>query len=173
MDVAQSAVNEGKLLIAYSDQSGSTVGLEFSAVASSQATLLMGACSFAASDKQKRIVTSVGMDDTKIIQTSTEDGGDDMEKRISILEIEVAHIKKDVTEIKTTVSKIDTTVNSLDKNMAVVLEKLSSIKDSLDKKPSSDAIDRKITEAKLAILLGVPAIIAIGTGIYKAFKNYL
>jgi hypothetical protein len=27
--------------------------------------------------------------------------------------------------------------------MAVVLEKLSSIKDSLDKKPSSDAIDRK------------------------------
>jgi hypothetical protein len=57
--------------------------------------------------------------------------------------------------------------------MAVVLEKLSSIKDSLDKKPSSDAIDRKITEASLQFLLGVPAIIAIGTGIYKAFKNYL
>jgi hypothetical protein len=99
MDVAQSAVNEGKLLIAYSDQSGSTVGLEFSAVASSQATLLMGACSFAASDKQKRIVTSVGMDDTKIIQTSTEDGGDDMEKEYRFLKLKLP-TSKDVTEIK-------------------------------------------------------------------------
>ena len=172
MDAAQSSLGEGKLLIAYSDHSGATVGLEFSSVASSQATFLMGACSFAASDKQKRIVTSVAMDDTEIIHTSTEDGGDDMEYRLAILEVEVAHIKKDVAEIKNTVSKVDTTVNSLDKNMAVVLERLSSIKESVDKKPSSDTVDKKISDAKLAILLGVPAIIAIGTGLYKAFMHF-
>ncbi|AUZ72569.1 TPA: hypothetical protein MYO72_001612 [Citrobacter freundii] len=113
------------------------------------------------------------MDDTEIIQTATDDGGDNMEKRIAILEVEVSHIKQDVSEIKTAVSKIDTTANSLDKNMAVVLEKLSAIKDSLDKKPSADAVDKKISEAKLAVLLGVPGIIAIGTGLYKAFKHYM
>ncbi|HGW3101527.1 hypothetical protein L2106_11110 [Citrobacter portucalensis] len=173
MDAAQSSLDDGKLLIAYSDKSGSTIGLEFSAVASSQATFLMGACSVAASGKQKRIVTSTAMDDTEIIQTATDDGGDNMEKRIAILEVEVSHIKQDVSEIKTAVSKIDTTANSLDKNMAVVLEKLSAIKDSLDKKPSADAVDKKISEAKLAVLLGVPGIIAIGTGLYKAFKHYM
>ncbi|STJ61561.1 Uncharacterised protein [Escherichia coli] len=52
-------------------------------------------------------------------------------------------------------------------NMIAVLERLDSIKDSLAKKPSIDAVDRKISDAKLAVLLGVPAIIAAGTGLYK------
>ncbi len=96
-----------------------------------------------------------------------------MEKRIAILEVEVAHIKKEVAEIKATVSNIDGNVNSIDKNMALVLEKLSTIKETLDKKPSIESVDRKISDAKLAVLLGVPAIVAIGTAIYKLAKHYL
>lgn len=75
MDAAQSSLGEGKLLIAYSDKNGSTIGVEFSAVASSQATFLMGACSVAATGKEKRIVTSAVIDDTEIIQTASGDGG--------------------------------------------------------------------------------------------------
>lgn len=102
------------------------------------------------------------------------DGGDgDMEKRIAILEVEVAYIKKEVAEIKATVVNIDSNVNSIDKNMALVLEKLSTIKESLDKKPSIDSVDKKISDAKLAVLLGVPAIMTIITALYKAAQHYL
>lgn len=102
------------------------------------------------------------------------DGGDgNLEKRIAILEVEISHVKNEVAEIKASVIKIDSNVNSLDKNMALVLEKLSTIKDSLDKKPSVDAVDKKFSDAKLALLLGVPAIMTIITAIYKAIQHYL
>lgn len=173
MDVEHSSSTEGKLLIAYSDKSGSTVGLEFTSVASEQATFLMGACTVAASGKHKRIVTSTPMSNTHSIESNTGSGGNDMEKRIAVLEADVAHIKGDVSEIKSSVSSLNATVISLDKNMAVALEKLSGIKDSIDKKPSTDAVEKRIAEAKLAILLGVPAIIGVGTAIYKVIAHFL
>jgi len=55
--------------------------------------------------------------------------------------------------------------------MAAVLEKLDSIKQSLAKKPSIDAVEKRISEAKLALLLGVPALIAIGTTVYKLIAH--
>lgn len=83
-----------------------------------------------------------------------------MPEKVAKLESDVAHIKRDVDELKTDVKAID-------KNMITILARLDSIKESLTNKPSSDAVDRKISGAKLAVLLGVPAIIAAGTGLYK------
>ncbi|HCR2229771.1 TPA: hypothetical protein ONE32_004058 [Enterobacter cloacae subsp. cloacae] len=96
-----------------------------------------------------------------------------MERRIAVLETEVSHIKSDVSDLKKTASSIEGTVHSIDKNMAVIMVKLDNITDSLSKKPSTDAVEKKISDAKLAVLLGVPAIIAIGTGIYKAIAHFL
>jgi hypothetical protein len=92
-------------------------------------------------------------------------GGDMLEPRVAKLESDVSYIRRDVNELK-----ID--VKSIDKNMTIVLERLESIKESLNKKPSADAVDKKISDAKLAILLGVPAILGTGTAIYKAIMHF-
>lgn len=88
-----------------------------------------------------------------------------LEARVAKLESDISYIRRDVDELKTDVKTID-------RNMVAVLERLDSIKDSLSKKPSSDTVDKKITEAKLAVLLGVPAIIGIGTAAYKAILYF-
>ncbi|EOG7152737.1 hypothetical protein ACE3IK_21210 [Enterobacter hormaechei subsp. xiangfangensis] len=147
MDAAQSSLDEGKLIIAYSDKNGSTVGIEFSAVASSQATLLMGACSVAATGKEKRIVTSAAIDDTKIIQTTSDDGGDDMEKRIALLESDVSHIKGDIADIKTDNRKLSSDTSDIRKDVAVILQKLVDIDEKLSKKPSNSEMTTAITSA--------------------------
>lgn len=102
------------------------------------------------------------------------DGGDGMiEARVAKLESDVEHIKADVSELKLTMLKVEGTVGSIDKSLAVLVEKFSGLKESVDKKPSSDSMDKKISDAKLSILLGVPAIIAIGTAAYKVAAHYL
>lgn len=152
MDAAQSSLHEGKLLIAYSDKNGSTVGIEFSAVASSQATLLMGACSVAASGKEKRIVTSAALDDTEIIQTTSDDGGDDMDKRLAVLEAEVAHIKSSMAEIKEDTRKISSDSAEAKRDTALLLQKSLDFDASLSKKPSVDYFEAKFSglETKIA-----------------------
>jgi len=100
-------------------------------------------------------------------------GGESMlESRVAKLESDVSYIKSNVAELKLSVLALSNTASSLDKSMAVVIEKLTSIKDSLDKKPSTDAVEKKISDAKLAVLLGVPALLTIGTAIYKVAQHY-
>ncbi|WP_231638436.1 MULTISPECIES: hypothetical protein [unclassified Pantoea] len=88
-----------------------------------------------------------------------------MEMRVVKLESDVKYIRRDVDELKDD-------VKSIDRNMAAVLEKLDGIKQSLAKKPSTDTVDKKISEAKLAVLLGVPVLIAIGTTVYKLVAHF-
>ncbi|MCJ4332702.1 hypothetical protein LNV93_01670 [Klebsiella pneumoniae] len=90
-----------------------------------------------------------------------------------MLEIKVAKLETDVGYIKRDIDELRADVKTISQNMAIAIERLDNIRTSLDKKPSTDTIDRKIADAKLAILLGVPAIIAIGTGIYKIVQQYL
>ncbi|HIC8921025.1 TPA: hypothetical protein ACW7ZP_004003 [Klebsiella pneumoniae] len=147
MDAAQSSLGEGKLLIAYSDKNGSTIGVEFSAVASSQATFLMGACSVAATGKEKRIVTSAVIDDTEIIQAASDDGGDNMETRIALLESDVARIKGDISEIKAGTQKLSSDTADIKKDVAVILHKIVDIDEKLSKKPSNSEMTTAITSA--------------------------
>ncbi|HFD3005534.1 hypothetical protein ACQ9EW_04810 [Klebsiella pneumoniae] len=89
-------------------------------------------------------------------------GGGDMEQRLAVLEAKASHIESDVTELKNTVAVVD-------KNTAVILERLDGIKESLAKKPSSDAVDKKIAEAKVSQIIwtigSVLAIVSIASGI--------
>ncbi|MFT8211553.1 MAG: hypothetical protein ACMZI0_15050 [Symbiopectobacterium sp.] len=56
-----------------------------------------------------------GTDDVQLSNDINSDGGDDMEKRLAVLETEFVHIKTDVSELKKSVSTIETTVNSITK----------------------------------------------------------
>ncbi|MGC0994726.1 hypothetical protein [Pantoea agglomerans] len=102
---------------------------------------------------------------TPIYGSGNGGGGDMLEPRIARLESDVSYIRRDIDELKSD-------VKSVSQSMIIALERLETIKESLNKKPSTDAVDKKISEAKLAVLLGVPAIIAVGTGIYKAFQHF-
>ncbi|QGX91688.1 hypothetical protein EFZ10_08645 [Tatumella sp. TA1] len=88
-----------------------------------------------------------------------------LEPRVARLESDVSYIRRDIDELKSDFKLVN-------QNMIVALERLESIKESLTKKPSTDTVDKKISDAKLAILLGVPGIIALGTAIYKAVQHY-
>ncbi|HBR6957990.1 hypothetical protein ASV09_06765 [Klebsiella aerogenes] len=85
-----------------------------------------------------------------------------MDQRLAVLEAKVAHIESDVTDLKSTVGVID-------KNTAVILERLDGIKESLAKKPSLDAVDKKIADAKVSQIIwtigSVLAIVSIASGI--------
>lgn len=89
-------------------------------------------------------------------------GGGGMEQRLAVLEAKVSHIESHVTELKNTVAVVD-------KNTAVILERLDGIKESLAKKPSSDAVDKKIAEAKVSQIIwtigSVLTIVSIASGI--------
>ena len=89
-------------------------------------------------------------------------GGNGMDQRMAVLESKVSQINSDVTQLKSTVSAID-------KNTAVILERLDNIKESLAKKPSSDAVDKKIAEAKVSQIIwtigSVLTIVSIASGI--------
>lgn len=93
-------------------------------------------------------------------------GGGMIEVRVAKLESDVGYIRRDIDELRADVKAIT-------QNIAISLERLDTIRTSLDKKPSTDTVDKKISDAKLSVLLGVPAIIAIGTGIYKIAQHYL
>ncbi|WP_313017911.1 hypothetical protein [Atlantibacter hermannii] len=156
----------GKLLVAFSDDDGSSVGVEFSSTTQRSATAIMGVCFSTFGDNTGRLVTSSNSSDTS---ENSSDGGDNMEKRLAILENEVAHIKGEVSELKSTANAVSLTVNSIDKNMAVALERLEFIKDSLAKKPNTDTVDRKISEAKVSQIIWTIAsfftLISIASGI--------
>lgn len=164
LGTASPAEKQGKLLVAYSIDDGSTVGVEFSSASQETATAVFGICATTLAESTGRLVTSSSLGDTS---GNSSGGGENMEKRLAVLDAEVSHIKLDVSDIKQKISSIEVTVNSVDKNMAVVLERLENIKESLSKKPSTDAIEKRISEAKLAVILTVPAIIAVGTALYK------
>ncbi|ENY2280707.1 hypothetical protein [Salmonella enterica] len=93
-------------------------------------------------------------------------GGNMLEARVAKLEADISYIRRDIDELK-----ID--VKSISQNMTIALERLESIKTSLDKKPSTDTVDKKISDAKLAVLLGVPTLIGIMTGLYKLVQHFL
>lgn len=114
----------------------------------------------------KPIEEHPGMSHTPTYGSGGGGGNDMLEARVAKLEADIGYIRRDVDELRSD-------VKSVSQNMTIVLERLESIKDSLNKKPSTDSVDKKITDAKLSVLLGVPAIIAAGTALYKIVQHYI
>lgn len=89
-------------------------------------------------------------------------GGGMIEARVAKLESDINYIRRDVDEIKAD-------VKSVSQNMTIVLERLESIKESLNKKPSTDVVDKKISDAKLSQIIwtigSVLTLISVSTGI--------
>lgn len=75
------------------------------------------------------------------------DGGDDMETRLAVLESEVAHIKTDVSELKSDTKTVLSGISATQKDVAVILQKLVDIDSALSKKPSTNEMTAAITSA--------------------------
>lgn len=78
-----------------------------------------------------------------------------MDQNLTDIDGDFSCIKSDLKEVKTTLA-------SIDKNIAVVLERMESIKDVLEEKPTTDAIGKKISEAQVfQVVLTIGSVLAI------------
>ncbi|MDU1029336.1 MAG: hypothetical protein E7A50_07565 [Clostridiales bacterium] len=108
------------------------------------------------------VESSLGTHNRKELGDGNGGGGNMLEEKVAKLESDVGYIRRDVDELK-----MD--LKSISSNMTTALERLSSIKESLANKPSSDAVDKKIAEAKVSQIIwtigSVLTIVSIASGI--------
>lgn len=138
--IEEASGKKGKLVVSFSDDEGSSVGVEFSSTTQETATAVMGICASTFGDQTGRLVTTSSSGDTL---ANSFDGGDDMEKRLAVLEAEVAHIKSSIGEIKEDTRKISSDSTDAKRDTAVLLQKSLDFDASLSKKPSVDYFDAK------------------------------
>lgn len=159
--------NEGILGVSFMNSEGS-LNQFFSSVSQHDACSVFASCVGISSGLTPMLASKRHKDDTKFIISSS-DGGDDMEQRLSILETKVSHIEAGVSDLKASLSKIDTTLSSIDKGFAVMSSNIENISCSISKMPTSDSIDKKISEAKVSQILwtigSMLTLISIATGI--------
>ena len=142
--IEPTAEKRGKLLVAFSDDDGSSVGVEFSSTTQKNATAIMGVCVSTFGEDAGRVVTSSNSGDTS---ENSSDGGDNMDKRIAVLESDVAHIKSDITDIKVDNRKSSSDTADIKKDVAVILQKLIDIDEKVSKKPSTSEMTAAIASA--------------------------
>nr|WP_239670407.1 hypothetical protein [Pantoea vagans]DAL13943.1 MAG TPA_asm: hypothetical protein [Caudoviricetes sp.] len=130
----------GNLVVTFSNDEGSTVGVEFSSTTQQTATAIFGVCASAIGSGTGRLVSSTSPGDTEVNST---DGGDNMETRIAVLEADVAHIKNDIASIREDTRKISSDATDAKRDTAVLLQKSVDFDASLSKKPSVDYFDAK------------------------------
>ncbi len=135
---------KGKLVVAFSDNKGSSIGVEFSSTTQKSATTIMGICTSALGGEAGKLVTSTSSSDTS---SRSSGGGDNMETRLSVLEAEVSHIKTDVADIKSDLKKMQTENSNLSRDVAVILQKVVDIDSNISKKPSSSEMIAAIASA--------------------------
>lgn len=146
MESSKASIAKGNLTVAYADVDGQSVGVRISSVESSEATMIFTACSSALGGRETKFVTSHPLAHNDITSNG-HDGGDNMEKRIAVLEAEVSHIKSDVAEMKVDVKKASTDTANIQKDVAVMLQKIVDIDTALSKKPSTSDMTAAIASA--------------------------
>ncbi|CAI1926338.1 Uncharacterised protein [Serratia entomophila] len=145
---ASSLDRQGKLLVAYSNDDGSTIGVEFAATTQKAATAVFGICASTFGESTGRLVSTAASSDTLMNST---DGGDNMETRIAVLEADVAHIKNDIASIKEDTRKISSDATDAKRDTAVLLQKSVDFDSSLSKKPSVDYFEAKFASIETKI----------------------
>lgn len=81
------------------------------------------------------------------VEGSTSDGGDNMNKRLAVLESDVSHIKNDLATLKEDARKTNSDIANVKTDVAVILQKLVDIDKDLSKKPSSSEMSSAIVSA--------------------------
>ena len=84
--------------------------------------------------------------------SSTDDGGDNMEYRIAVLETDVARIKSDISDIKTDQRIIASDAASASSDIKVVLQKLIDIDANLSTKAGKDYVESAVSGMKVWLL---------------------
>lgn len=141
----RSPATDGKLMLRYADQ-GELIGVEFSSVATSEAHFVFQVCATALNGRDGKVVSSGTIGNTES-NMSINDGGDNMETRVAVLEADVSHIKTDITVLRDDVGKTKEDISSIKTDVSVILQKMVDIDNSLSKKPSKDEMTTAITSA--------------------------
>lgn len=140
----EDVTSQGKLTVTYSNSEGSGLGMEFYSTTRQTATAIFGVCASAIGTDKGSLVSFSSSGDTN---ENSSDGGDNMDKRIAVLESDVAHIKSDISDLKTDQRKATSDISDAKKDIAVVLQKLLDIDEKLSKKPSTSEMTTAITSA--------------------------
>lgn len=127
------------------------MSMGFDAVPTHYAASVMTALATVSNGKTPVVVKNPSVVDNTTINNSS-DGGDDMDKRLVVLEAEVAHIKSSIAEIKEDTRRISSDATDAKRDTAVILQKSLDFDASLSKKPSVDYFDAKFSglETKIA-----------------------
>ncbi len=76
-----------------------------------------------------------------------------MERRIAVLETQVAHIQSDVAEIKSDQKIIISGMSELKTDVKLLIQQHADISEKLTNKASKDNVDTKVSELKVWMLL--------------------
>ncbi|KKF38180.1 hypothetical protein SY86_00110 [Erwinia tracheiphila] len=79
-------------------------------------------------------------------------GGDNMEKRLAVLEAEVSHIKTDITEIKADQKNLISGMADIKADVKVLIQKIVDIDDKVATKASEDFVEKKAGHIKIWML---------------------
>ncbi|NUL36657.1 hypothetical protein [Kosakonia sacchari] len=151
MGISQPHHEEGKLTVAYTDASGQSLAVQFSAITSHQATYLIGNIFTATSGDNSQYIASEVSSDATVISMGNIEGAGNMEERLAILMNEVSHIKTSVNVIEADVRKMSADVAELKTGMNVVLQKLSVIEQGLSSKADEKNVDIRINTIEKAL----------------------
>lgn len=144
------AVKCGTAIVTFSSNEVN-MSMGFDAVPTHYAASVMTALATISRRSTPVVVKSPSVVDNTTIHNSS-DGGDDMDKRLAVLEAEVAHIKSSMAEIKEDTRNISSDSTDAKRDTAVLLQKSLDFDASLSKKPSVDYFDAKFSalETKIA-----------------------
>lgn len=141
--------NPGLLSVTYTNNDGSLVGVEFTSASENAATAVFAVCASTMGKSNGRLVSSSSSGNTVEMR---DNGGDDMERRIAVLESDVTRIKTDISELRVDQKTLVSGVSDIKTDIKLALQQLTDINDKLSSNASKDHVDVKVGEVKIWIL---------------------
>lgn len=142
-------VKSGLLAVTYTKNDGSQLGVEFTSASENVATAVFAVCASTLGKSTGRLVSSSSSGNTVEMK---DNGGDDMERRIAVLESDVTRIKNDISELRVDQKTLVSGVSDIKTDIKLALQQLTEINDKLSNKASKDHVDVKVGEVKIWIL---------------------
>jgi len=139
----------GIVSLSFSGENGSF--RQFFSSSQEDAVSIFAACLHVSEASTPLLVSAPHMDDIVCNKPIT-GGGDNMEKRLAVLEAEVSHIKADITEIKSDQRNLISGMADIKADVKVIIQKVLDINGKISTKASEDFVEKKAGQIKIWML---------------------